>query len=95
MSDLNDSVRIGNAISSLHNHSRIKVAARRKKGLSTCLDNVPTLQKLAVLVEEFGEIGNLFNQSTNDDAMPDQDKLREELLDLANGAMLWAEALRV
>lgn len=90
-----DAQRIFQAIGALRNHSLRKVAARRFKRLPTCLDDdVPDLQKLAVLMEELGEVANLFNQSTADDQLPNTTKLRDELLDVANAATLWAEAIR-
>lgn len=62
------------------------VKDRNGRGLPTCADPQPDGKKLAALVEEVGEVARILQ----DDGP--RWRLREELLDVACAAVLWAYA---
>ena len=82
-----DSERIASAVDALHTHSCAVVARRRREGKPVCLDPVAALEKVTAVGEEFGEVCRAHQDSEG------PGRLRQELLNLANAAMLWAQAI--
>lgn len=68
----------------LQAHCESVVANRSERGLPTCADPVSDLAKLSALMEEVGEVARVLQEGES------RARLREELLDVACAAVLWA-----
>lgn len=80
-------VEVGGDVAALAFHiERIK-AVRAAKGLPTCADPVSAFRKLSAVGEEYGEVCRAIQDDEGDE------RLRDELLDLAAAATLWAHSL--
>jgi NTP pyrophosphatase (non-canonical NTP hydrolase) len=72
------------AVAAVEGHARATLQRRRDRGLPTCGDDVAELRKLSALMEEVGEVAGAIQDSTS------RAHLRDELLDVATAASLWA-----
>jgi hypothetical protein len=83
-----DKKRLAAALTALNEHASTVIDRKRKNRKPTCLDDVPESTKLGTLGEEFGEVCTAIKDDEG------RHRLRQELLDTATAAVLWAEALR-
>jgi hypothetical protein len=75
---------IPHALATVERHARGVVQRRRDAGLPTCGDNCPEMAKLSALMEEVGEVARALHDGAH------RLQLRDELLDVATAASLWA-----
>ena len=71
-----------------------RVRAHAKHG-ATSMEGLPIgdMTRLAILVEEVGEVSKEFNEARHDDRPVDEARLRKELIQVAAMAVAWADVI--